>query len=42
MKIKMKKTIFTLTAIVGLTFTGCMNDEAPGSFFYSILTLKKH
>ena len=68
----MKKTIFTLSAIVALAFTGCMNDEAPpilqdtdnqvnsgdntvsvsgmisesttwpGSFFYSILTLKKH
>ena len=29
MKIKMKKTIFTLSVIVGLAFTGCMNDEAP-------------
>jgi hypothetical protein len=29
MKIKMKKTIFTLSAIVALAFTGCMNDEAP-------------
>jgi len=25
----MKKTIFTLSAIVALAFTGCMNDEAP-------------
>ena len=25
----MKKTIFTLSAIIGLAFTGCMNDEAP-------------
>ena len=25
----MKKTIFTLSAILGLAFTGCMNDEAP-------------
>ena len=29
MKIKIKKTIFTLSVIVGLAFTGCMNDEAP-------------
>ena len=25
----MKKTIFTLSASLGLAFTGCMNDEAP-------------
>ena len=25
----MKKTIFTLSAIVALAFTGCMNDEVP-------------
>ena len=25
----MKKTIFTLSVILGLAFTGCMNDEAP-------------
>ena len=25
----MKKTIITLSAILGLAFTGCMNDEAP-------------
>ena len=25
----MKKTIFTLSAIVALAFTGCMQDEAP-------------
>ena len=25
----MKKTIFTLSVILGFAFTGCMNDEAP-------------